>query len=153
MAASIVEDMTHSVLLLQGLPDQQERLDSITTFKKELQDQLAPKLQKAFQSQNDSQQLVLHKIYSHLQLESLFVSSFCQFHAASFSRYFSRSPLTPRIWTSSVTDSPTDTLQRFYPELHTWLLSLADSLLSLFGDHEEGRRFAGVSSQRCCVRC
>ena len=146
MAASIVEDMTHSVLLLQGLPDQQQRLNSITTFKRELQDQLAPKLQKAFQSQNESEQLVLHKIYSHLHLESLFISSFCQFYASSFSRYFCPSRLTPRVWTSSVTESPIDTLQTFYPSLHTWLLSLADTLLSLFGDREEGGRFAGVSS-------
>ena len=40
MAASILEDMSRSVALLQGLPDQQNRVDSITTFKKELEEQL-----------------------------------------------------------------------------------------------------------------
>ena len=38
MAASILEDMSRSVTLLQGLPDQQSRVDSITTFKKELEE-------------------------------------------------------------------------------------------------------------------
>lgn len=95
MAASILEDMSRSVTLLQGLPDQQSRVDSITTFKKELEEQLTPKLQNAFQSNNESQQLILHKIYSHLQLESQFVSSFCQFHSAAFSRFQSHVSFTP----------------------------------------------------------
>ena len=95
MAASILEDMSRSVALLQGLPDQQSRVDSITAFKKELEEQLTPKLQKAFQSQNESQQLILHKIYSHLQLEAQFVSSFCQFHSAAFSQHYSLLLFTP----------------------------------------------------------
>lgn len=95
MAASILEDMSRSVALLQGLPDQQSRVDSITTFKKELEEQLTPKLQTAFQSNNESQQLILHKIYSHLDLESQFVSAFCQFHSTAFFRLFSLASLTP----------------------------------------------------------
>ncbi|KAK8818906.1 hypothetical protein WA577_003016 [Blastocystis sp. JDR] len=127
MAASILEDMSRSVALLQGLPDQQSRVDSITTFKKELEEQLTPKLQTAFQSNNESQQLILHKIYSHLDLESQFVSAFCQFNSTAFSRILS----------SSIADSPFDTLQSFYPNLHTWFLSISEPLFTLFGDQDE----------------
>ena len=146
MAASILEDMSRSVTLLQGLPDQQSRVDSITTFKKELEEQLTPKLQTAFQSNNESQQLILHKIYSHLDLESQFVSAFCQFHSTAFSRLFFFASLTRSILSSSIADSPFDTLQSFYPNLHTWFLSISEPLFTLFGDQDEGERFIGVSS-------
>lgn len=152
MAASILEDMSRSVALLQGLPDQQNRVDSITTFKKELEEQLTPKLQTAFQSNNESQQLILHKIYSHLDLESQFVSAFCQFHSTAFSQLFSFASLTHSILSSSIADSPFDTLQSFYPNLHTWFLSISEPLFTLFGDQDEGGRFIGVSSQRSSRR-
>lgn len=47
---------------------------------------------------------------------------------------------------SSITDSPFDTLQSFYPSLHTWFLSISEPLFTLFGDQDEGGRFIGVSS-------
>ena len=49
------------------------------------------------------------------------------------------------ILSSSITDSPFDTLQSFYPNLHTWFLSISESLFTLFGDQDEGGRFIGVS--------
>ena len=84
MAASIIEDLMRSIQLLSGIPNQETRLSPIQAFNKELEVQLLPKLESALQSRNDTQQLLIHKIYCHLGLESKFIEEFCHFHSASF---------------------------------------------------------------------
>ena len=84
MAASIIEDLMRSVQLLSGLPEQSTRQDTIQSFKTQLEEQLVPKLESALQSHNDTQQLLIHKIYCHLGIEPLFIEGFCRFHSASF---------------------------------------------------------------------
>ena len=41
------------------------------------------------------------------------------------------------VWRSSQTEIPTDHLQNFYSSLHTWLISLSDEILTLFGDRDD----------------
>ena len=43
------------------------------------------------------------------------------------------------MWSSSLTESSIDSLQNFYGNLHTWLISLAEEILALFGDRDDGR--------------
>lgn len=87
MAASILEDMNRSVQLLSGLPDQSTRINTLQQYKKELEGQLAPKLDSSLYSKQEDQLVSLYKIYCSLHLESTFIQSFCQFYASSFTSY------------------------------------------------------------------
>lgn len=138
MAASIIEDLMRSIQLLSGIPNQEARLSTIQSFNKELEVQLLPKLESALQSRNDTQQLLIHKIYCHLGLESKFIEEFCHFHSASFVQYcFFCFIHSFRVWKNSQAESVTDSIQNFYTNLHTWLLSLSDDLISIFSDNDD----------------
>lgn len=41
------------------------------------------------------------------------------------------------VWRSSQAEIPTDHLQNFYSSLHTWLISLSDEIITLFGDRDD----------------
>lgn len=42
-----------------------------------------------------------------------------------------------RVWKNSQSESVTDSIQNFYTNLHTWLLSLSDDLISIFSDNDD----------------
>lgn len=87
MAASVLEDMTKSVALLSGLPDQESRLHTLQQYKTELENQLSPKLDSCLQINSDDQLLSLYKIYCSLHIEQSFVQKYCTYHASSFKEY------------------------------------------------------------------
>ena len=136
MAASVLEDMAKSVQLLSGLPDQSDRLNVLQQSKQELEGQLSPKLQQSLRTQNSSQLLSLYKIYCSLHIQSTFIDSYCAFHSSSFAEYYS-SPVLSSVWKSSQVESPIETLQNFYSNLHTSLLSLSESIIAIFNEQEE----------------
>lgn len=140
IAASLIEDMSKSVSLLSGLPEQEKRLQSLQSFRQGLEDQLSPKLQTALSTKNESQQLLLHKIYCHLDIESRFIDAFCSYHTSTFIELMSFLSIISSVWKSAQIESPTDSLQNFYSALHTWLISLAEEILSLFGDRDDGKK-------------
>ena len=140
IAASLIEDMAKSVVLLSDLPGQEKRLQSLQSFRQRLEDQLSPKLQTALSTKNESQQLLLHKIYCHLDIESRFIDAFCSHYTSTFVESISLCSIISSIWKSAQAENPTDSLQNFYSALHTWLISLSEEILSLFGDHDDGKQ-------------
>lgn len=87
MTASVLEDMTKSVALLSGLPDQESRLHTLQQYKTELENQLSPKLDSCLQINSDDQLLSLYKIYCSLHIEQSFIQKYCTHHASSFKEY------------------------------------------------------------------
>ena len=148
IAASLIEDMAKSVVLLSDLPGQEKRLQSLQSFRQRLEDQLSPKLQTALSTKNEPQQLLLHKIYCHLDIESRFIDAFCSHYTSTFIESVSLCSIISSIWKSAQAESPTDSLQNFYSALHTWLISLSEEILSLFGDRDDGKQDEDLLS-RC----
>ena len=132
--------MTKNVALLDGIPEQDKRLQQLLSFRQQLENLLSPKLQTALTTRNETQQYSMHKIYCHLGIESQFIDMFCTFHTSTFVEYcLIEGSLICSVWRSSQADTPTDCLQNFYSSLHTWLISLSDEIISLFGDRDDGR--------------
>ena len=79
--------MSRSISLLEGIPDQEKRRHTLQSFRERLEGLLAPKLQSALSTRNETQQYSLHKIYCHLEIESQFIEAFCSFHTSTFIEY------------------------------------------------------------------
>ena len=87
MAASILEEMSRSVQLLSGLPDQTIRMNTLQEYKKELEGQLAPKLSSSLHAKQEEQLVSLYKVYCSLHIETIFIQAFCEYYASSFTSY------------------------------------------------------------------
>lgn len=53
-----------------------------------------------------------------------------------------------RVWKNSQAESVTDSIQNFYTNLHTWLLSLSDDLISIFSDNDDSFPFSPFLTHR-----